>query len=508
MSKLHAQMALFGSIDEVVRRSDNPATAATVEKFLPGTTGVGQRGWYPELQRFLSKKELLPRDGDGAAIQRDGPVTFPSLSEAIDELNAPPADAADVTSPDVRGRSMYAALVLTKAMEAAGPRVVEMPGFEPFEGFSPLAAILPTVTLDLSGPIPGIDPMEGPAEDALPRALLELQDRFAYRNFTGGLARSSVLDPDAMGRPFCSGALRKIGGKFCTVLTTAWDTPFTLDLVKEIIDPHNWPKLCNFFVSMGDQAVLNPDQSRGWTRVLESVSGDKTQWEMRTALRYWKGLSRDKDAAEGIYINYDLDDPPRVDDCKLLEVDAGYIWATPINPADPNSLVRLRTCKQVRIRGVSTTATAALGCGFGWGDAMSQMFRVEDPPVGNVAFGAPSVEQPIVIGPGNAAGVGMQRPAAADAEAAEDVELLPGWRGAIINAMRDQLSEGIERANRLGTDFAVRWSDGDGFSLEDVNKFGTECGREMTEYATGMFEAAAAAIQPPSDDTNAKGGYV
>ena len=55
MSKLHAQMALFGSIDEVVCRSDDHSYRGHVEKFLPGTTGIGQRGWYGELQLFLSK---------------------------------------------------------------------------------------------------------------------------------------------------------------------------------------------------------------------------------------------------------------------------------------------------------------------------------------------------------------------------------------------------------------------------------------------------------------------
>ena len=37
-----------------------------------------------------------------------------------------------------------------------------------------------------------------------------------------------------------------------------------------------------------------------------------------------------------------------------------------------------------------------------------------------------------------------------------------------------------------------------------MNKFGTRYGKEMTEYATGMFEAAGAALQPKRKkaDTN------
>ncbi len=508
ITKLQAQMALFGTIDEVVCRSKNPETAKLVEGFLPGTTGVGQQGWYRELKHFLSKKELFPRDDAGNIVEREGPVTFPSLSEAVNNLSTPPRAGSEMADPGVRSRSLYGALVLTKAMQSEGAGVREMPGFEPLSGLDPLQAILPSVTGDLSRSMPGIEPTDGPPEEAVQNALLDLRDRYAYRDFTSGLARSNVLDAEAMDRPFCSGSLRKIGGKFCTILTTAWDTPFTISQVKEIIDPHNWPKMCGFFASMTDQPDRQPDLSRGWTRVLESVSGDKTQWEMRTALRYWKGISA---GGEGFYINYDLDDDPRVGDCKFVEVDAGYIWATPITPGDPNSLVKLRTCKQVRIRGVSPTATAALGCGFGWGDAMSQMFKdgVEVPPGDRVAFGLPSTERPII---GDLDNTATNRPANAGhsdagiAQAAEDVELIDGWRGAIIEAMRVQMGDGIDRAKRLGTDFAVRWSDGDGFGLDDVVKLGADSGREMTEYATGVFEAAAAALQPQAEDANGKGG--
>src|SRR5436305_327664 len=86
MSKLHAQMALLGTIDEVVERSENPATPKIVESFLPGTTGVGQRGWYRELKRFLSRDELAPRDRAGE-ITRAAPVFLPGIDDAVSELN-------------------------------------------------------------------------------------------------------------------------------------------------------------------------------------------------------------------------------------------------------------------------------------------------------------------------------------------------------------------------------------------------------------------------------------
>jgi hypothetical protein len=95
----------------------------------------------------------------------------------------------------------------------------------------------------------------------------------------------------------------------------------------------------------------------------------------------------------------------------------------------------------------------------------------------------------------------------ADIEAAaEEVELLEGWRGAIIEAMRGQLFAGIDTASKLGSGFAIRWSDGDGFGLEDVTQFGKECGDKATKYVADAFKAAAAALQPQADGVNATGG--
>ena len=66
---------------------------------------------------------------------------------------------------------------------------------------------------------------------------------------------------------------------------------------------------------MGDQT---PKLARGWNRVLERVSSDPTVWELRTALRYWKGKTTPDG---GYYINYDLDND-RSGDCMMVQVDA------------------------------------------------------------------------------------------------------------------------------------------------------------------------------------------
>ena len=72
--------------------------------------------------------------------------------------------------------------------------------------------------------------------------------------------------------------------------------------------------------------------------------------------------------------------------------------------------------------------------------------------------------------------------------------------------MSDQLGKGIDTARDLGTDFAVRWSDGDGLSLDDVKGFGALAGNNITAFATGIFKEAAAALQPKYDDADSGGG--
>ena len=267
---------------------------------------------------------------------------------------------------------MYAALVLTKAMEAGVHASSKCPG----SNTSRVSARWRRFSL------PSLLISADPYRESIPwkvlrrcsaEALLELEERFAYRNFTGGLARSSVLDPDAMGRPFCSGALRKIGGKFCTVLTTSWDTPFTLELVKEIIDPLNWPELCDFFVSMGAQAVLNPDPSRGG--LAYSKASVAIRHSGRCERRFVIGRSQSRQRRSRGYLCQLR--PGRSSAGRRLQVARGRCRLhlghsdQPCGPELSGEDPHMQASSYPRCE---PTATAALGCGFGWGDAMSQMF--------------------------------------------------------------------------------------------------------------------------------------
>lgn len=522
MSKLHAQMALFGTIDEIVSKTNDPKVLRTVEAFLPGTTGIGQRGWYGELQRFLNKEDLLPRNENGTRMPRSEPVTMPSFDEAILELKnepvpgrQPPPDAGP-TRPDVIARSIFAATVLSRLNDLAPQSPINgwNPAMtDPLDELLPMAA--PQATVSSSPPqlaSPQLaPPSQSPPTGTTRDALATVSNRKQYKNRMEALTlfRSDEMDSDIARRPVpCTGALRRVNGQFCSVLTTDWEQPdITLAQMRKVIDPHNWPRFCKFFVRMTTRRKLTPDTSRGWSRVLETVSGDETQWQLRTALRYWKGTSTPGDA---IYINYDLD-RPRTGDDKLVEIDSGYIWITPIVPDDPSSGVRIRTSKAVRIRGLSPTATAALGCFFGWGDAASQMLveSAKNPGTGCRDFGKPSVDTGALKLPGTSPGQtgGGSTPGPSKTEllqAAEDVEMLDRWRGALIDNVRNEVNAFIDVATPLATDLSRRW--GNGMTAKDVAKFGERSGREMTNYAVSLFSAAASALRPPADTPEANEG--
>lgn len=496
MSILHSQLALFGKIDELVMNATKPETVAIVEKLLPGTTGIGQQGWYGELRQFLSRPELA-RDADGNP--RSGELEFPDYVQAVGELTAPTISGEGGLSPAAKAKSLFAATILSKVAESEG---ISLPPTGPTEEVTdPLEAVLPSVTREFSGQIPGIE-----SPEALILAFRQLNSREEYQQFTKELVEFGALDPEVgLQNPVCTGSLGKIGGEFCTILGTSWDTPYTLAQLSRVVDPRNWPNLCDFFVGMELRQTQANDRRRGWTRVLEVVSGDKTQWNMRTSLRYWKGETPDG----GIYINYDLD-VPRENDDPLVQIDAGYIWVTPI-PNDPDDRVRLRTRKQVRIKGLSPTATGALGCVMGWSDAMTQMFgeQVTDAVANRVPF------PPLSTDPGPDQGnsqsqTALQSPDAQILAAAEEVELPVKWRAAMVENVRKQLigspdpttgagTGGIDLASSLAKDFLTRWMDG--MDVNDVHQFGERVGRDVTKYATDMFKGAAATVRPPSDKT-------
>ncbi|MFI5509359.1 hypothetical protein ACIA48_17975 [Mycobacterium sp. NPDC051804] len=522
MTKLHAQMALFGAIDDIVRNTDDVEIVATVESFMPGLTGYGKRGWFGELKEFLARPELAPRVPPSSEEPRTAENIFPPLAEAIDELEIPPSappsseppppppppppdgelPGADEQTPKDVARMMLASTILGKLRDLAVAKSGAPPlGLEFPDDADPLMKLLPRRINELptgGRSIPGMDPVlvvDDPVR-AVRDYLTNSVDLTQFQLRMQTLADHNVIDQGvAQGKPLCTGGLRKINGQYCSVLTTDHDEPgLNVGHVKRIMEPHNWPTLCpSFFRKMEDQ---NPDTTRGWTRVLEVVSADPTLWELRTALRYWKGKTTPDG---GFYINYDLD-PVRTGDGMMVEVDAGYLLITPLDPKNPDAGVRIRTSKQVRIRGVSATAAAVLACFVGWGDISTRMLteRAKPPFTGLADFGNLSKD------PGKPKGETGGAALVVDAEAAaQRTALPPKWRGALISGFQTEFTKFMGVATDGASDFYRRWSDG--MTATDIKEFGADFGGKWTAYAAGLLNAATNATTEP-DPSDMKGG--
>ncbi len=155
--------------------------------------------------------------------------------------------------------------------------------------------------------------------------------------------------------------MQRVDGQYVSTVTTdSKESNLGVQDVENIIDPMNWGVCSPFFDQMQQNAPKR--NTKRWSRVKERVTAEPTEYCLETDLIFWKER-RDG----GIFINYDID--PERRDPGLVEVDNGYIWITPLPPADPKSPgVRIRTSKQERINGLSPCATAALACKMGWAD--------------------------------------------------------------------------------------------------------------------------------------------
>ena len=530
MSKLHAQMALFGTIDDIVRNSDDLEIAVTAEKFLPGMTGFGKRGWFGELKEFLAKPELAPQNttSDSEPRPRAPQDMFPSLSAAIEEIDErqpapepppqtdppspppppppapepPPAD--DTQTPTDIARTLLAATVLSKIHDILLETGRSIPGLDFPAVLDPLGDLLPQNVRSLpsgSEEIEGMEPVPGDAMRTLRNYLVNSDGQDEFHTRLAVLAEFGIIEKVvADAKPLCTGGLRKIDGQYCSVLTTDHNEPsLKVADIKRVMEPHNWPELCpSFFREMEDQT---PDTKRGWTRVLEVVSADPKLWELRTALRYWKGETT---PGGGFYINYDLD-RDRTGDGMMVEVDAGYLLITPLDPADPDAGVRIRTSKQVRIRGVSATAAAVLACFMGWGDISTRMLthRAKPPYTGLGDFGDLSEDPGPQKGDDTALIVDRDPTDEEIEAAAEKTELPPHWRGALITGFQTEFTKFMGVATNGASDFYRRWSDG--MTATDIQEFGADFGGKFTAYAAGLLNAATNATTQP-DPSDPKGG--
>ncbi|WP_099021780.1 hypothetical protein [Mycolicibacterium palauense] len=371
MSILHSQLAIFGAIDDIVveaRKGRHPDTdrkvLTTAAKLMPNSTGLGQAGWYRELENFLN------RDG----IRRGGAVRFPGLEAAVTELNnVPPPNSAssrpnppepngtggfeshrfyDSARDPALGRAGYAAAVLLRLGSLSGP------GAEQQGLAEQLREVVATSVRSFSG---------GDALASTQVLLDSLEDIDSRSDWTvrAGAAVNSAFAENS--RP-CFGTLQEIDGQYCsTVVTNSTHPALSVDDVERIVDPMNWGVCSKFFCTMS-KGIPNRNAKR-WSRVREEVGAECGEYRLITDLVFYKVRQSDG----SIFMNYDVD--PDREDPGYVEVDNGYIWITPENAqkSPQEKGVRIRTSKQEHVNGLSPCATAALACLMGWADAGKDM---------------------------------------------------------------------------------------------------------------------------------------
>ena len=104
MPKLHSQLAIFGAIDKEVTDAKNRLRAGEddrdeaedyavidlAKRFLPGTAGFGQHGWYRELTTYLNRTQIRKSEES---------LRFPTLGEALGELREVGSNEGDFRDP-------------------------------------------------------------------------------------------------------------------------------------------------------------------------------------------------------------------------------------------------------------------------------------------------------------------------------------------------------------------------------------------------------------------------
>lgn len=335
MASLTSVLALYSALDEAVLRSregrERAAVEAVVEQYLPGSTGENA-GWSLEIARFLSE---LPGRWDG----------LPSLEGALEEIGSGPPPTASVT-----GRIVYAIGAL-----------LHLPETKPGEGGLPTR--LYADALKLAAPPDRINIDTG-------NGLLEL----LYSEFSSGSAWAAVAEKARVAelmssdvskwRP-CESTLVNDGTVKCVKLVARYrDDELTLQQVKNILEPSNWPKISKFFCSITKSGPPGPD---GQQPVLEVVSTKCPDKPLRTPLKFKKFVRGD--TLIGLDYNLDPNPPKGGEGDGIVTVDRGSIHVRALGPTG----VEVNTSKIVHISLLSPVAQNLYTCIMGYGAISQEM---------------------------------------------------------------------------------------------------------------------------------------
>lgn len=469
----------------------NEAVLSTIESFLPNSTGLGQRGWFHELEEFL----------DGVRIREisSQPFRFPAYDEAIEQLNAiKPVDRSsfdfeplDEDRNPALARAAYAYVVLEK-IRAAKNGFSEIPIAPDSRLFEVLPGILDAWPVEKEGRILTPDAKV----EAFVGRLEEMVDRDSFVRIAGEQISPHFAE---RAKP-CFGTLEDSGGEYCSTLyTDSEDDDLTVDDIKRIIHPLNWDLCCPSFFHKMTQQTPGEFTADGWYRIIESISAEPDEYLLQTALVFSLEERKDKDGNDaGIIINYKLDTNRSGEDFSagIVEIDNGYLWVTPTHKGPGGTGVRIRTSKEERVNGLSPTATAALGCLLGWSDAGKEMLAGTarkamnsklELPVGRALQGWPSSALKLTPVDHDPATVPPDVPAT-----------LPINFPDTVDDGRTLARSLVDKVTHNVGDALSRWMDG--LVRQDVEDITKEIGSDLRTWSLEVYDTAERNVRPPRED--------
>ena len=485
-------MALFGQIDQIAIDADknpgpmNDAVLNTVENLLPNSTALGQRGWYGELQEFLNNPKV--REGSQ-------PFAFPTFEDATLALSGIEPITRTLGEPIVLdedrhpalARAAYASVILEKV------RQVQESYGQPGLRDNLLMGILPVVldswpTVKNGELVPGDEKASN-----LEGRIAEIVDQKSFLRIAGEEVSKQFAE---RAKP-CFGTLEDSGGEYCSTLyTDSEDDDLDVADIKKIIHPLNWHVCCpTFFQEMAEQ-LPNRFTADRWYRIIESISAEPNDYVLKTALIF---SLEERDG--GLIINYRLD-PNREGEGRsagIVEIDNGYIWVTPTKKGPGGNGVRIRTSKEERVNGLSPTATAALGCLLGWGDAGKEML-------------AGTARKAMKVPPELPAGTVLKSWPSTTAFQQQFVDQSPPTTPPDVpSTLPINFPDTVDDAGKLAKslvnrvtgnlgDAASRWLDG--LIKDDVQDVSKQVGKDLKEWSTEVYETAERNVKPPKEKAN------
>jgi hypothetical protein len=460
-SREYSLLALYSTPDKLVL--EHPDRADEVERYLPGTTGLGQRGWSTQIETMVARLSRNPSTAE-----------LPDADSALNMLMTPRQAFGGVQEPLFTPSQHVRFTYITAVLAQLG-----------LPDQSDSTRELLNRALSLAAPDQAPDEEIGE----------QLRSNFTahFHNHDDYTSALDAADPglvsDVLKRmgPPCTGVVGQSGSELCVILHSVIKSrPGAVDFdeVKEIADPINWPNHNKFFCQMDP---LKPGQ--GCSRVLEHISTDCEQYHLKTAIKYVKGVTDDGSA---VYLNYDLDDNrTQTGDNLLVVVDSGTVYIS----KTPDGAVQVESTKHVQIEGFSVTATAMWACVNGWNEHGEVMF-----------FGSAQDAQSDVsletdgtsIPPTTGAGTVVPVPT-----------LPPGVRQEIVEESVAMLTNCLKDATETTSKYASRWLAGELRPDDFIRYYGDISARWASEpwrFLARVMGSAGMTPPPTPPPSNQQGG--